>query len=311
MKATRAVSAVTVALAVVFGAGCTTGSSQARPLKPTPTASIPPGLIPAKVLTERTVSVGGEARSYGFYLPATALARPPLLVLTHLLVPAPGVASPGTGDATTLIDVARDNGIAVATPTGIDFSFNGGTCCGTASRRNVDDLAFLRAVVDDVVARDHVDRGRAYLVGFSNGGFLAYRAACEDPAPYAGIAIVEGALLIPNCAPPRSTDLLLIHQRGDVTVPYDGIAHSIIPGDPVALPAVRTSLDHYLAGSRCNLTGHATTQGEILTTSYRCGTRTARLVSVPRGQHRFPTKVDGLDGARTIIKFFGLDRVQP
>ncbi|MEO6468792.1 MAG: hypothetical protein ABIP21_06805, partial [Acidimicrobiia bacterium] len=40
----------------------------------------------------------------------------------------------GTGDASTLIEVARDRGIAVATPAGIDFSFNGGPCCGTAAR---------------------------------------------------------------------------------------------------------------------------------------------------------------------------------
>ena len=311
MNAIRAVSAVAVVLAFVAGTGCTTDSSHAQPPEPTSTVSIAPGLIPAKVLTERSVSVGGEARSYGFYLPATASSHPPLLVLTHLLVPAPGALSPGTGDATTLIDVARDNGIAVATPTGIDFSFNGGTCCGTASRRNVDDLAFLRAVVDDVGARDHIDRRRAYLVGFSNGGCLAYRAACEDPAPYAGIAVVEGALLVANCAPPQSTNLLLIHQHGDVTVPYDGIAYSIIPGDPVALPSVRASLDRYLAGARCDNTGHPTTWGGIVTTNYRCGARTARLVEAPGGQHRFPTKVDGLDGARTITGFFGLDRSQP
>ena len=146
MNATRAVSAVTVVLAFRLRSGCTTGSSREQLPEPTPTVSIAPGLIPAKVLTERSVSVGGEARSYGFYLPATASSHPPLLVLTHLLVPAPGAASPGSGDATTLIDVARDYGIAVATPTGLDFSFNGGTCCGTASRRNVDDLSFLPAV---------------------------------------------------------------------------------------------------------------------------------------------------------------------
>ncbi len=310
MHAPRAISAFAVVISLLLGAGCAGNSSAPRPSS-TPTVSIPRGLIPAKVLTSRSMAVGGETRSYGYYLPATASARPPLLVLVHLLVPAPGVASVGTGDASTLIDLARDRGIAVATPTGIDFSFNGGTCCGTAARRNVDDLAFLRSVVSDVVARDHVDRRRVYLAGFSNGGFLAYRAACEDPGPYAGIAVVEGALLTSLCAPGRPTNLLVVHQRGDVTVPFDGIAHSIIPGDPVALPSVTVSLDRYLTGARCNPAGLATTSGGVVTTDYRCGVHTTRVVDIPGGGHRFPTAAGGLDGADTITTFFGLDRRRP
>lgn len=310
VHAPRAIAAFAVVISLFLGAGCASDSSAPRPSS-APTVSIPPGLIPAKALTQRSVSVGGEARSYGYYLPATASARPPLLVLVHLLVPAPGSPEAGTGDASTLIDVARDRGIAVATPTGVDFSFNGGTCCGTAARRNVDDLAFLRAVVRDATANDNIDRRRVYLVGFSNGGFLAYRAACEDPATYAGIAVVEGALLTSGCAPQRPTNLLVVHQRGDVTVPFDGIAHSIIPGDPVALPSVTASLDRYLAGARCDTAGHAITSSGVVTTDYRCGVRTTRVVDIPGGGHRFPTTAGGLDGAETITRFLGLDRRRP
>ena len=310
MHAPRAISAFAVVISLFLAAGCVGSSSAPRP-SPAPTVSIPPGLIPAKALTQRSVAVKGETRSYGYYLPATAAARPPLLVLVHLLVPAPGSPEVGTGDASTLIDVARDRGIAVATPTGIDFSFNGGRCCGTAARRNVDDLAFLRAVVGDAAALDHIDRRRVYLVGFSNGGFLAYRAACEDPGPYAGIAVVEGGLLTSGCAPRRPTNLLIVHQRGDVTVPFDGIAHSIIPGDPVALPSVMASLERYLTGAGCDPAGHATTSSGVVTTAYRCGVRTTRMVDIPGGGHRFPSAATGLDGADTITAFFGLDRRRP
>ena len=255
----------------------------------------------------RTLTIDGRTREYGLSVPAGAGDHPPVLMLVHLLT----LGEPrrtGAGDATPLFNVALAQRAAVVVPVGIDFSFNGGTCCGTAVREQLDDAAFLKAVAEDVVTRDGVDPERVYLVGFSNGGFLAYRMACEQPELFAGIAVVEGALLVPACAPSAPTDLLVIHQRGDDTVPFAGTPASNIPGDPVPLPPVADSLDRYLAGAGCGTEARSVRHGREVTTKYRCGRRRAQLVAVSGGAHQFPSAADGLDGAKVIAGFFGLDR---
>src|SRR5689334_7532200 len=66
--------------------------------------------------------------------------------------------------------IANKEGFIVAYPKGISSSFNAGTCCSPADDDKVDDVAFARAIVEDVAAHACVDRKRVYAVGFSNGG---------------------------------------------------------------------------------------------------------------------------------------------
>ena len=57
-------------------------------------------------------------------------------------------------------------------------SWNAIGCCGAAAKANVNDVAFLEALVPKV------DPGRTrpiYFVGYSNGGRMAYRLDCTDP----------------------------------------------------------------------------------------------------------------------------------
>ncbi|MBC7403582.1 MAG: prolyl oligopeptidase family serine peptidase, partial [Microbacteriaceae bacterium] len=44
-----------------------------------------------------------------------------------------------------------------------------------ARRNNVDDVAFVSAAIDDLVAEDNVDRTRVFIVGFSAGGYMTIR----------------------------------------------------------------------------------------------------------------------------------------
>lgn len=63
-----------------------------------------------------------------------------------------------------------------------------GYCAGEAPR---DDIEFLRQVISELKSRFKVDAKRMYLVGFSNGGQMAYRCAVEMSDVFA--AIVENA----------------------------------------------------------------------------------------------------------------------
>lgn len=116
------------------------------------------------------------------------------------------------------------NGYIVAYPTGTGLapSWNAGTCCGVASATNVDDVAFTSAIIDAVAQNACIDRAKVYAVGYSNGGFLAHRLACELSDKIAGVASVAGVMGIDDCSPTRAIPVLQIHGSSDLTVSYGG-----------------------------------------------------------------------------------------
>ena len=155
---------------------------------------------------------------------------------------------------------------------------------------------------------DGVDPRRVPSSDFSNGAFLAYRYALSVRASRAGVAVVEGALLAPS-APGRPVDLLVLHQAGDETVPLAGTDASTIPGDPVPLPSVAASRAAYLRGARCPTRAGAGSHGPASPArSCTVAGRRVETIVVPGGAHRWPTGADGVNGARTVTSFFGLDR---
>jgi polyhydroxybutyrate depolymerase len=50
---------------------------------------------------------------------------------------------------------------------------------GTGEPSNADDVGYLRALIAEVVAHDAGDPKAIFMFGFSNGGFMAIRFACE------------------------------------------------------------------------------------------------------------------------------------
>ena len=61
--------------------------------------------------------------------------------------------------------------------------WNAGHCCGKAAKDKVDDVGFIAAAIEDVCDHLRVDRSRIYMLGFSNGGMMAYRFAAEKTNP--------------------------------------------------------------------------------------------------------------------------------
>jgi polyhydroxybutyrate depolymerase len=103
----------------------------------------------------------------------------------------------------------------------------GGGCCDPASATNVDDAGFIRALIDEAEARLCVDPDRVYVMGLSNGGFLAHRVACELGDRIAAIGPVAGLLSLPTCAPKRAMPVLLVHGTADAIVSYDWVDETI------------------------------------------------------------------------------------
>ncbi|MFN8025298.1 MAG: alpha/beta hydrolase-fold protein [Acidimicrobiia bacterium] len=96
-------------------------------------------------------------------------------------------------------------------------------CCATKGE-TVDDAAYLMAIVREVEATYNVDRKRTFIVGHSNGGFMAYRMACDHADTFAAVASLAGATFADprRCAPSVPVATLEIHGTADDTIPYDG-----------------------------------------------------------------------------------------
>jgi polyhydroxybutyrate depolymerase len=96
-------------------------------------------------------------------------------------------------------------------------------CCGVGAR-DVDDVAYLGGLLDDIAAEWNVDRDRVYFAGHSNGGFMSYRMACERAADIAAIVSLAGASFDDpaDCAPDAAVSVLQIHGDRDLTILYEG-----------------------------------------------------------------------------------------
>ena len=160
----------------------------------------------------KTLRWGGRDRSYAIGLEHTVNRQTPIVLVLHLPQSAAGTTPGFSGFA----EQAARRGAIVVLPEGYQFSWNAGVCCGAAVTKQIDDLGFLQRLLS-IIQHQFGDQTRpVYVVGFSNGGFMALRLACAGTR-LAGIAIVEASLGVSHCQP-RSMDLLQIHQLGDQAI---------------------------------------------------------------------------------------------
>lgn len=87
---------------------------------------------------------------------------------------------------------------------------------------DVDDVAFLRAVIEDVRRRHPVSR--VFLIGHSNGGFMALRMACEASDVIDGVVSVAGAHTKDEatCQSGAPVPVLQVHGTRDKVIKFAG-----------------------------------------------------------------------------------------
>ena len=202
MRATRAL--VALGVAVLLGA-CTTFSI------PRALNSAAPGATTFHALT-----VGKDSRTFLLHLPPAATARPvPLVIVFH----------GHTGNAevarnSSQMNAAADSmGMAVAYADGsgrvrgIGLSWNAGSCCGWAQEHKVDDVAFVDSLRATLTRSGRIDSAAIFVAGFSAGGMLALKVACERPGMVRGVADIAGAM--PNYPCPTHGPIGVLLVRGD------------------------------------------------------------------------------------------------
>lgn len=230
----------------------------------------------------RTLTVGSLARTYRVYAGRRyEPARPAMLVLNLHGFTSNGQQQEAYANMPALADA---RGFVVASPDGLDASWNAGICCGLSMTRAVDDVAFIRRLIDEVSAEFCVDPARVFATGMSNGAFLSHRLACELSDRVAAIAPVAGVLGLPTCTPPRAVPVFHFHGTLDGLVPYYG-------GGLQGFSSVADSMRGWAQRDGCGATGAEFLRRGLVHCDRWSGCRDGaevQLCTVDGGGHTWP-----------------------
>lgn len=106
--------------------------------------------------------------------------------------------------------------------TGLILSWNGAGCCVGNTK---DDVSFARGIVSWLGANLCLDTTRVFATGFSNGGFMTNRLACEASDIFAAFAphsALMGTQYVTECNPQFTRPFLSFHGLNDGVVPFHG-----------------------------------------------------------------------------------------
>ena len=146
---------------------------------------------------EVSLDFGGRQRPYLVFVPKVIKygGTMPLVIVLH----------GGGGHAASAImrsrmnEAAEKKGFIAVYPNGTGrlklklLTWNMGPCCGYAAREQVDDVGFIRALINWLEANRPVTPGAVFVAGMSNGAMLCHRLGCELAEKISAIAPVAGS----------------------------------------------------------------------------------------------------------------------
>lgn len=169
-----------------------------------------------------------DGRPYALSIPLNvSAANPlPLVILLH------GYGAIGESEDAFVLPFSKDlsaRPFFYAMPNGsvdkVSKRFwNGTDACCDYGKLEVDDVAYLRRVIADVKSKHPVDPRRVFVIGHSNGGFMALRMACDASDVVTGAVSLNGAVWLDptRCTPGRPLSVLVTHGTADEVIRFNG-----------------------------------------------------------------------------------------
>ncbi len=199
-----------LALACALVAACGDGPAPAPACSPERTSAVASGI------TRRALVSSGVDREYFLYVPDSWDGRQSLaLVLSLHSSPSSAGEHAALSDLRTL---AETEGFAVAElQSARPLAWNEPVEAGRP-----DDVLYASDVIDDVGRALCLDTRRVFATGFSGGGRMASRLACDLSDRIAAIAPVAGLRHGEPCTPHRPVPVVTFHGTADVINPFEG-----------------------------------------------------------------------------------------
>ncbi len=181
----------------------------------------------------------------------------PLLIMLH------GYSNT-TGDAMEnwlqLWPVANANGFLYATPTGSfdswgNYYWNATHNCCDYDEANIDHVGYLAQLIDAITTQYNVDPNQIHLLGYSNGGYMCYRMACDRGDLIASIVSIAGVTWLnpDNCPAADPVHVLQIHGTNDTIVLYEGGYDPWNPPHPY--PGAVETVEQWATANGCIVQG--------------------------------------------------------
>lgn len=280
------------------------------------------GVVPAAADDPRPVIAGrlwhdGVERAYLLHLPPghdPAAGDPvPLIVALH-----GGSSSPwAMMEQSGLNDAADAAGQMVVYPAALGYDW-GLNADPDDADQSEDDVGFIGALIDQFAAEYGADPARVHLVGYHDGGLMAYKLACVTPERFAAVAVV-GPLLwehIADSCPAEAAEpvnLLIMHGTDDPLYTRDThVLDIFFYEQSYTVWGVQDTLNFWLERNQCDPAALASVNGVMNARRYAdCadGAQVA-LYSVLGGRENWPRtgryalNQFGLDAAAMVLQFF-------
>lgn len=133
-------------------------------------------------------------------------------------------------------------GFVYASPNGLKNNegkgfWNASNFCCDFDQTDVDDVAYIKGIIDEITHSHEIGRidlSRIFLIGYSNGAFLASKIACSSEVHIAGLVTISGTSDLRDmnsqlldtdkslCEHSRAIPMLHVHGDNDETIPYEG-----------------------------------------------------------------------------------------
>jgi polyhydroxybutyrate depolymerase len=161
---------------------------------------------------DECVQHAGFYRCWDIALPENPSGNPALVIDLHGM----GDSASGQRRMSKFETLGASNGFIVAWPMGIGNTWNaGGVCCGAAVSDNIDDVGFLRKMVDEVSRNHAVDITKIYVTGLSNGCAMTQRFAAEASDIVAAGACMSLHLLVPPADDYTPVPMMVLYGTSD------------------------------------------------------------------------------------------------
>jgi len=186
-------------------------------------ASIATPAEPNGGAVEHSVTVDGISRNYLVFAPKRFDKPLPMVLALH----GGGSNARQMERYTRFNDLAAKEGFLVVYPEAVDGNWNDGRGIEgvRAQQENIDDVKFVRTILDCMSKEHKIDRSRVFCTGISNGAFMSHRLATEASDVITAIAPVVGGMapaMAKKFHPDQPVSILIIQGDADPLVPIRG-----------------------------------------------------------------------------------------